>query len=136
MKIPTLKRNKVNADPPQNDSADTVIPTRLQEIVGKDTDLYWAMSRVMFLDPKRVTTPLEQAVRQASEHESAGNKIRAEVWYRIAGGIALYKGDVDEVRKFFQKALLVSGQDRREYKIISEQPERAVEISTKYYESL
>lgn len=136
MKIRMLRRNKEKEDPPQNAHTDTVIPTRLHEIVGNDTDLYWAMSRVMFLDPKRITTPLDQAVRQASDHESTPNKIRAEVWYRIAGGIALYKGNADEVRKFFQKALTVSGQDRKEYKIILEQPERAVEISRKYYESL
>jgi hypothetical protein len=136
MKIRTLRRNKEKEDSSQNAPTDTVIPTRLQEIVGNDTELYRAMSRVMFLDPKRITTQLEQAVRQASEHESTGNKIRSEVWYRIAGGIALYKGDAEGVRKFFQKALLVSGQDRKEYKTVSEQPERAVEISRKYYENL
>ncbi len=129
-------KRKQKEDPPQTGPIEAVIPTRLQEISGKDTELYWAMSRVMFLDPKRITTSLENAVKQAADHEATGNRIRAEIWYRIAGGIALYHGDVEGVRKFFQKALSTAGEPRREYKAISEQPEQAVEISKKYYENL
>ncbi len=131
-----LKRKTKEDPPPQTGPVEAVIPTRLQEIAGKDTELYWAMSRVMFLDPKRITTSLENAVKQAADHEAAGNKIRAEVWYRIAGGIALYRGDVEGVRKFFQKALSMAPEPRREYKLMSEQPEHAVDLSKKYYENL
>lgn len=108
--------------------------TRLQEIVGGDGELYQVMSRLLFLDPKKITTPLESAVSQAAAFESSGNKIRAEVWYRIAGGISLYRGDVEGVRKFFEKASSIAGDSRPEYRTILKRAAEAVSIAKKFYE--
>ena len=94
------------------------------------------MSKLLFMDPKRITIPIEEAVSQASKFESMGDRSRAEVWYRIAGGIALYRGDLEGVRKFFQKASTFAGDSRMEYKTITARPEDAVNIARKYYENL
>ncbi len=93
------------------------------------------MSRLLFLDPKKITTSLEEALRQATELESSGSKLRAETWYRIAGGIALYKGDPDGVRKYFEKASSIAGDSRPEYSTIAKRSQEAVEVARKYYES-
>ncbi len=110
--------------------------TRLQEITGNDGDMYRSLSRLLFLDPKKITTSLEEAVSQATSFESTGNKTRAEVWYRIAGGIALYRGDAEAVRKFFEKASLISADAKPEYKTVASRSQEAVSIARKYYEGL
>lgn len=137
---PAQASSSLQSTPSSGNATPELIPTRLQEIAaeiaGKDSELYWALSRVMFLDPKRITLSLEQALKQASDQEKTGNRIRAEVWYRVAGGIALYHGDVESVRKFFAKANSIAGDSRREYKIVAEESEKAVEISRKYYENV
>ncbi len=113
-----------------------MVLSRLQEIVGDDVEMYRAMSRLLFLDPKKITTPLEEAVSQATGFESSGNKIRAELWYRIAGGIALYRGDAEMVRKFFEKAAMIAGGSRPEYKTVASRSQDAASIARKYYETL
>lgn len=132
MPIALFGKKKPNTAPTGN--SEPPMATRLQEIVGGDGELYQVMSRLLFLDPKKITTPLESAVNQAAEFESSGNKIRAEVWYRIAGGISLYKGDVEGVRKFFEKASSIAGDSRPEYRTILKRAAEAVSIAKKFYE--
>ncbi|TMI36800.1 hypothetical protein E6H25_01735 [Candidatus Bathyarchaeota archaeon] len=110
--------------------------SRLQEITSNDPEMYQSMSRLLFLDPKRITASLEEAMSQATNFESTGNKTRAEVWYRIAGGIELYRGDAEGVRKFFEKAASVSGNSKPEYKTAASRPQEAVSIAKKYYANL
>ncbi len=126
-------RKKAQASPTVN--SDPVVPSRLQEIIGTDAELQQVMSKLLFLDPKKITTPLDQVLNQASEQESSGSRMRAEVSYRIAGGIALYKQDVDGVRKFFEKASSLAGDSRPEYKTIAKRAEDAVNVAKKYYET-
>lgn len=110
--------------------------SRLQEITGNDPEMYRSMSRLLFIDPKKIMTSLEEAVSQATSFESAGSMTRAEVWYRIAGGIALYRGDVEGVRKFFEKAASISGNSKPEYRTVATRSQEAVSIARKYYESI
>jgi hypothetical protein len=119
-----------------NANPEPVILTRLQEITGNDGEMYRTMSRLLFMDPKKITTSLEEAVTQATAFEAAGSKTRAEVWYRIAGGIALYRGDVDGVRKFFEKAASISGNSKPEYATVASRSQEAVSIARKYYENV
>jgi hypothetical protein len=97
--------------------------------------MYRSMSRLLFLDPKKITTSLEQAVSLAANFEQAGNKIRAEVWYRIAGGISLFKGDAEGVRKFFEKADSAGGSSKPEYKTMASRAQEAVSLAKKYYDN-
>lgn len=117
-------------------NSEPVILSKLQEITGSDTEMYQSLSRLLFLDPKKITTSLEDVVSQANSFDSTGNKTRAEVWYRIAGGIALYRGDADGVRKFFEKASSIAGDRRPEYKTIANRSQDAVNLARKFYESI
>jgi hypothetical protein len=113
-----------------------MVLSKLQELTGSDAEMYQSLSRLLFVDPKKITTSLEEAVSQASTFDSSGNKTRAEVWYRIAGGIALYQGDAEGVRKFFEKAYLIAGNSRPEYKTIASRSQDAVNLARKFYESM
>ena len=108
--------------------------TRLRELCGGDGDLYAAMSRLMFLDPKKIMTTLERVLGDAQEYEAQGNKLRAEVAYRIAGGISLYRGDLDGVNKYFAKAASFAGDSHPEYNYIVKRSSEAVAVARKYYE--
>jgi len=119
-----------------NLAPEPIVLSRLQELTGIDTEMYQSMSRLLFLDPKKILTSLEDAVAQASAFETSGNKTRAEVWYRIAGGISLYKGDADGVRKFFEKATASATEPKPEYKTASARSQDAVALAKKYYEIL
>jgi hypothetical protein len=107
---------------------------RLKELCGGDDDLYGAMSRLMFLDPRKITTPLDRVLGDAQGFEAQGNKLRAEVGYRIAGGISLYKGDLDGVNKYFEKAASLASDSLPEYKIIIKRSSEAVNVARKYYD--
>jgi hypothetical protein len=120
-------------DPPGFNS-ESIASTRLRELTGGDSDLYGALSRLMFLDPKKITMPLDAVLAEAQDYEKQGNKLRAEVGYRIAGGIALYRGDVDGVSKYFAKAASFAGDSHTEYQIIAKRSSEAVGIARKYYE--
>ena len=118
------------------ESQEPMVLSKLQEITANDADMYQSLSRLLFLDPKKITTSLEDAVSQASGFETSGNRTRAEVWYRIAGGIALYRGDPDSVRKFFEKASSIAGDRRPEYKTVASRSQDAVNLARKFYENL
>ncbi len=87
--------------------------SRLQEIIGSDTEMYRTMSRLLFMDPKKITSSLEEAVSQAANFEASGNKTRAEVWYRT-----------------------ISGGAKPEYKTVANRSQEAVSIARKYYETI
>ena len=115
-------------------SSESTVANRLKELCGGDGDLYGAMSRLMFLDPKKITTSLDRVLAEAQEFEAQGNRLRAEVGYRIAGGIALYRSDADGVKKYFEKAASFAGDTHSEYQIILKRSEEAVNVARKYYE--
>ena len=121
-------------DPSLEINAQSVVANRLKELCGGDGDLYTAMSRLMFLDPKKITTPLDRVLTEAQSFEAQGNKLRAEVGYRIAGGISLYKGDLDGVKKYFEKAASFAGDSHPEYQAILKRSDEAVSIARKYYD--
>jgi len=121
-------------DPSLEINAQSVVANRLKELCGGDGDFYKAMSRLMFLDPKKITTPLDRLLSEAQSFEAQGNKLRAEVGYRIAGGISLFKGDLDGMRKYFEKAASFAGDSHPEYQTILKRSDEAVNIARKYYD--
>jgi len=114
--------------------SESMVANRLKELCGGDSDLYTAMSRLMFLDPKKIMAPLDRVLTEAQEYEAQGNKLRAEVGYRIAGGISLYRGDLDGVKKYFEKAASFAGDSHPEYQTILKRSDEAVNIARKFYE--
>jgi hypothetical protein len=121
-------------DPSLETNAQSVATNRLKELCGGDGDFYGAMSRLMFLDPKKIRTPLDHVLSDAQGFEAQGNRLRAEVGYRVAGGISLYKGDLDGVNKYFEKAASFAGDSHPEYQIILKRSSEAVSIARKYYD--
>jgi hypothetical protein len=115
-------------------NTESMVASRLKELCGGDGDLYGAMSRLMFLDPKKITTPLDRVLKETQDYEAQGNKLRAEVGYRIAGGISLYRSDLDGVKKYFEKAASFARDSRPEYQIILKRSDEAVNIARKFYD--
>jgi hypothetical protein len=113
---------------------ESIIVNRLRTLCGDDVDLYGAMSHLMLLDPKKILLPLDAVLKEAQDHEARGNKLRAEVSYRIAGGIALSRGDADGVNKYFSKAASFAGDSHPEYQVILKRLDQAVAVARKYYE--
>jgi hypothetical protein len=130
------KKNQPSPAENPQENRETMVLSKLQEIIVGDDEMYRSLSRLLFLDPKKITTSLEDAVSQATTFDLTGNRTRAEVWYRIAGGIALYRGDPESVRKFFEKASSIAGDRRPEYKTIASRSQDAVNLARKFYEGL
>jgi len=113
---------------------EVLVANRLRELCGGDGDLFSAMSRLMFLDPKKITTPLDRVLGEAQTYEAQGNKLKAEVEYRIAGGISLFRSDLDGVNKYFSKAASLAGDSHPEYQVMLKRGSEAVAVARKYYE--
>lgn len=121
-------------DQPAGANPESLASAKLRELSGADVGLYGALSHLMFLDPKKITAPLEAVLKEAQDYEAQGNKLRAEVGYRIAGGISLYKGDAEGVNKYFSKAASYAGDSHPEYQIVLKKTSEVMAIARKYYE--
>jgi hypothetical protein len=110
----------------------------LREACGDDERLYSALLMSRLLDPQRVLTAaggvtktLKDYVKEGKEHEKKGDNIRARVMYRVAGGLALYEGDLEQVKRNFKKcAELYNDQT---YMVIVENPKKAINIVRQTY---
>ncbi len=111
------------------------VNTRLQELCGGDEELYHALSNLMFLDPKKIVASLDSILNEARDFEMKGNNMRAEVGYRIAGGVSLFRGDTEGARTYFTKASSLSRDARPEYKTVAKRADEAVSVAKKYYEN-
>jgi hypothetical protein len=56
------------------------------------------------------------------------------MWYHIAGGLALWKGDASKVKQFFNKCAILAPDTG--YELITKIPEKAVEKAQEYYKTL
>lgn len=88
----------------------------------------------MFLDPKKITTTIDQVLSDGQAFEKQGDKLRAEVNYRIAGGIALSHGDQNGVKTYFEKAASLAGDSKPEYHVLLKRSDEAVSVARKFYE--
>ena len=130
------KGKKKPADSPQLGTTMESIPSRLRELCGEDEEMYATLSRLMLIDPQKLFVRLEDVLTEAQDSEAKGSNIKAEVSYRIAGSISLWKGDVDGVRKYFTRASGIIGDSRPEYRNIAKRADVAVGIARKYYAAL
>ena len=128
------KGKKKSVDP-QTTTMVVSVSSRLRELCGPDEEMYSALSRLMFLDPKKIVSPLQTVLTEAQESETKGNGLRAEVGYRIAGSMSLWTGDAEGVRKYFTKASTFAGEARPEYRTLAKRADDAVTIARKYYEA-
>ena len=108
---------------------------RLRELCGQNEEMYAALSRLLFLDPKKIVSSLETILTEAQDSEMKGNRLKAEVGYRVAGSLSLWKGDPEGVRKYFTKASMFGGEARPEYRALTKRSDEAVAIARKFYEA-
>jgi hypothetical protein len=106
-------------------------PTDLDIFCGGDKELSNALWYTMFLDPRKIKTTLRDAEKTAVAFEKDDKLARARIWYHIAGGLALWKGDEAKVKKFFEKCEELAPE--LNYRPITVIPKKAVETATKYY---
>jgi hypothetical protein len=104
--------------------------TTLDQICGDDKETCEALSNVMFLDPRKIETSMKDAAENAKKFEKAKNFVRARVSYEIAGGLAIYEGDVKKVVEFFSAAEDISPGTK--YAILKN-PQKAVAKAQEYY---
>jgi hypothetical protein len=104
--------------------------TELEQLCGDDKETYEALINSMFLDPRKIDMPMKDAVDNAKKFEKANDLVRAVAMYEIAGGLAIYEGDVDEVVGFFSECERLSPD--RKYSILKN-PEKAVAVAQEYY---
>jgi len=103
----------------------------LEKICMGDKEVYKALRETMLLDPRKVEVSLKGAVERAKDFEKQKDDLRAKTWYEVAGGLAIYEGDVKKVKEYFGKCAQLSPD--RDY-IILKIPERAVSKAKEYYQ--
>jgi hypothetical protein len=103
--------------------------TELQQLCGDDKETYEALINTMFLDPRKIEVSMKEAAENAKRSEKEKDFVKASVWYRTAGGLAIYEGNVKKVVEFFSEREKISGTEH----LILKNPEKAVAIAQEYY---
>jgi hypothetical protein len=103
--------------------------TALEQFCDSDKDVYEALHRVMFLDPRKVDVTLKKAADNAKKCEKEKDITRARMWYEIAGGLAIYEGNVKKVVQYFGQAEKLTGE---KYPILNN-ADKAVAKAQEYY---
>ncbi len=129
------KGKKKLADASEPASQEISGPSRLRELCGPNNEMYSALSRLLLLDPNKIVSPLDRILAEAQDHESKGNRLKAEVGYRVAGSLSLWKGDNDGVRKYFAKASTLASAGHSEYTFLSQRADEAIGIARSFYET-
>lgn len=104
--------------------------TELEEFLGDDQETYNALFNAMFLDPTNINVSMSDAVKKAKKFEKDKDLVSARVWYEIAGGLAIYEGDVKKVKEYFSRCEKISPETK--YPILKK-PEEAVAKAQEYY---
>jgi len=117
------KKEKAKAEP-------ATPMSELEKLCRDDKETYEALFNVMFLDPRKTGTSMKEAAENAKKSEKAKDFVKAKVWYQIAGGLAIYEGDVKKVVEFFSECERMS--PGTTYPILKN-PEKAVSKAQEYY---
>jgi len=107
------------------------VATGLEKICSDDKEAYDALRKTMLLDPRKTEVTMKEAEDKAKAFEQKGDASMATIWYQLAGGLAIYKGDVKHVKKYFGKCAELS--PNASYTILKI-PERAVAKAQEYYQ--
>jgi len=103
-----------------------------------DRELAEALKRGLFLNPGRISTPMNDLTGLANGLEQKGERLLARVNYETAGRLALMKGDAEAVRRYFLKSteLEVDERLRNVFKTLASRPQDAVNAARKYYQKI
>ena len=105
--------------------------TDLERVCGKDKKVCKALQHTMFLDPRKIGATSKDAAKKAADFEKKGENERARIWYHIAGGLALWKGDTTKLKQHFSKCAKLTPE--MGYELITKVPEKATANAKKYY---
>jgi hypothetical protein len=103
--------------------------TALEQICENDKETYEALRHVIFLDPRKIDVTMKQAVDNAKSAEKQKDISRARMWYEVAGGLAIYEGNVKKVVEYYSAAARVTGE---KYPIV-DNAQKAVAKAQEYY---
>jgi len=106
------------------------IMSEFEQLCGDDKETYEALFNVIFLDPRKIAVSMKEAAEKARNFEKAKDFLRAKLWYQIAGGLAVYEGDVKNVKKYFSKCEELAPNTTY---FILKNPEKAVARAQEYY---
>lgn len=123
----SLKRKK--SEPKKSVIQQTEKLSDLQQLTGSDKDTYNTLASAMFLNPKNIEPSMKQAIESAKEAEAKGDKPKAGMLYQVAGGLAIYEGNVKKVVEYYNMAEKLTG---RHFAILKS-PEKAVAVAQEYY---
>jgi hypothetical protein len=104
--------------------------TELEQLCGDDKETYEALHHTMFLDPTKIGTSMKEAAENAKKFEKEKDFVKARVWYEIAGGLAIYEGNVKKVVEFFSEIEKISSDTKFS---ILKNPEKAITKAQEYY---
>lgn len=107
------------------------VTTSLESVCSNDREAYEALYKTMLLDPRKTEMSMKEAAEKAKDFEKRGDALKARIWYELAGGLAIYKGDVKNVKKYFSKCAKLS--PNTSYTILKI-PDRAVAKAQEYYQ--
>jgi len=111
-------------------------PTELEVICGgRDTKVYKALCNTLLLrppNPKNEDSSIEGELEKARQKEEAKDISGAAQHLFQAGRLALFKGDVEGMKKYFGQYKEITGRNL----LILEIPEEAVEKAREYYKSI
>ncbi len=113
--------------------AETSEKTHLEKICASDMETYNALRHTMFYDPRKISETLENALEKAEDFEKQGDTERARIWYHVAGGLALWKGEAAKVKQYFGKCEKLA--PNMGYERITKIPEKAVAKAQEYYKT-
>lgn len=77
--------------------------TPLEILCAEEPDVYEALKDTMFLDPRKMGTSLEEAIQKAKEFKKSKDITKAMMWYKTAGGLAIFEGNITKVKECFGK---------------------------------
>ena len=110
--------------------------TELEQLCGDDKETYKALHHTMFLDPRKPGTSMKEAADNAKKFEKAKDFVKARMWYEIAGGLAIYEGNVKKVVEFFSEIEKISPDTKYTTYLergLLKNPEKAVAKAQEYY---
>jgi len=128
------KKGKVGREKNSEEIAEKVALSELEELCVDNPKVYEALKDTMFLDPTKIAISMKDAVNKAKELEKAGDFLRAAVWYKIAGGLAIYEEDTSKVKEYFGRYAKLTGRKLKILEIVEEAVKKAQEFYQKYLE--
>ena len=104
--------------------------TELEQFLGDDRETFEALVNTIFLDPRKIQISMKDAAENAKKFEKANDVVNARIMYEIAGGLAIYEGNVKKVVEYFSDCERL--QTDVKYPIIKN-PDKAVAKAQEYY---